>query len=134
MKGEILKAAVKLAEKLGHVFVATSDAGGLPHVAAAGKMTLEPQGRVAVTAWFCPGTMNNLQVNHHIALVVWDANEDFGYQLLGESEKVEDLAFLNGYAPEIEDRTPIPQVERQLLVRVDKIIDFRHAPHSDVEE
>ncbi len=60
--------------------------------------------------------------------------EDTSYQLVGEVEKVEESAFLNGYAPEVEGSSLSPQVERQLLVRVDKVFGFSHAPHSDVEE
>ncbi len=131
---EAIQKALELADKLQHVFVATADAKGLPHVAIAGKLKLESNGRVAVTAWFCPGTVDNLQHNHRIALVVWDAIEDTGYQLVGEVLRMEELAFLDGYAPGIEGPTPSPQVERQLIIRVDMVLAFSHAPHSDVEE
>jgi len=90
--------------------------------------------RVHVAAWFCPGTVANLEENRRISLVVWDPLRDLGYQLLGETEKVEELAMMDGYAPGEEKNPPLPQVERQLTVRVDKITDFRHAPHSDREE
>jgi hypothetical protein len=59
---------------------------------------------------------------------------DNGYQLLGETEKVEDTAIMNGYAPGLEDKSTLPQVERRLLIRVDKIIGFKHSPHTDQEE
>jgi hypothetical protein len=134
MNAETLKKAVMLGEKLGHVFVTTANANGLPHVAAAEKINLEREDHVAVSAWFCPGTMANLQTNQRIALVVWDAKRDVGYQLLGVSEKMEDLAMMNGYSSGLEDQAPLPQVERKLVVRVDKIVDFSHAPHSDIEE
>ena len=129
-----IQRAVALADRLQHVFVATADSKGLPHVAAAGELRLTPAGQLAIAAWFCPGTVINLQDNRRIAIVVWDAAEDTGYQLVGEVEKVEESAFLNGYAPRVEGSAPSPQVERQLLVRVDRVIDFRCAPHSDVEE
>jgi len=135
MKTEILKKAITLAKNVGHVFVATADAAGLPHVAAAGKITLTPdEGRVAVESWFCPGTVANLQSNQHTTLIIWDPNIDNGYQLLGETEKVEDIAIMNGYAFGLEDRSALPQVERRLLIRVDKIIGFRRSPHTDEEE
>ncbi|MBN1180317.1 MAG: pyridoxamine 5'-phosphate oxidase family protein [Anaerolineae bacterium] len=130
----MLSKVVALAEEVGHVLVATADAAGLPHVASAGRLTLAPDGRVLLAEWFCPGTMSNLQQNRRIALVVWNADTDTGYQLLGKVEQVRDLAILDGYAPEQEDESPPPQVERELLVRVDKILDFSHAPHSDVVE
>jgi hypothetical protein len=41
---------------------------------------------------------------------------------------------MDGYAPEEEKGPPLPQIKRQLTVRVEKIIDFRHAPHSDKED
>jgi hypothetical protein len=134
MKKKNLNQAVALAQKLQHVFVATTDGKGLPHMAAAGKLALTPEGRVAVSAWFCPTTVANLERSRWVSLVIWDPKGDIGYQLLGETEKVEEMAMMNGYAPGLESKSPLPQVERKLLVRVDKIIDFKHAPHSDVEE
>jgi hypothetical protein len=65
---------------------------------------------------------------------VWDRKNDTGYQLIGRSEKVEELAMLDGYAPKFDEKITIPQVERRVLVRIDKIIDFKHAPHNDLEE
>jgi hypothetical protein len=134
MKSEMLSKVVALAEEVGHVLVATADAVGLPHVASAGRLTLASDGRVLLAEWFCPGTMSNLQQNRRIALVVWDADTDTGYQLPGKVEQVQDLAILDGYAPEQEGESSPPQVERELLVRVDKILAFSHAPHSDVAE
>lgn len=133
MNEETLKAVARVAEKLGHVFVVTADERGTPHVAIAGKLSLDTEGHVAVTAWFCTSTVSNLQVNKNLSLIVWDSNTDTGYQLLGESEKVEDLAMLDGYVPETEGKSPVPQVERRLLIRVNKITVFTHAPHTDSE-
>lgn len=134
MKPETLKKVVELSSRVNCVLVATADAKGLPHVAAAGMLTMAPDGRVAVQEWFCPATVSNLQDNSCIAIVVWDANKDFGYQLLGQLEGIEDTGILDGYAPEIESQSRMPQVERQLLIRADKIIEFSQAPHSDTEE
>ena len=134
MKPELLNTAVELAEKLKHVFVATADSSGMPHVAAAAKLNQTSKDHVAVTAWFCPGTVANLSENRRISMVVWDAPSDKGYQLLGLVEKIEEIAMMNGYSPEIDETIVMPQVENRLLVRVDKIIAFSHAPHSDLEE
>jgi len=134
MKSGAVQRAVDLGAKLGHVFVATADAKGFPHVAAAGGISPASQGRVAVDAWFCPGTVANLEQNRRIALVVWDPARDEGYQILGVVEEVEEQAIMNGYVPGMGDSTPPPQVERRLLVRVEKTVRFSHAPHSDVEE
>jgi len=134
IKPDIIKSAVVLGQKLGHVFVATADSNGVPHVAAAGRLGLGTDGLLTVAAWFCPGTVVNLEHNSKISLVVWDAAADTGYQLIGNVEKVDETAMLDGYLPEMESTGPSPQVERQLFVKVDKVIGFSHAPHSDLEE
>jgi hypothetical protein len=109
MNQKTLNQAIALAQKLRHVFVATTDAKGLPHMAAAGKLALTPEGRVVVAAWFCPMTVANLQKNRRVSPVIWDPKVDTGYQLLGEAEKVEDIAMMNGYAPGVESQHPLPQ-------------------------
>jgi hypothetical protein len=126
--------AIDLARKLGHVFVATADLSGMPHVAAAARIHKASEENVAVSAWFCPGTVANLDDNRHISLVVWDPPSDRGYQLLGEVVRVDEQAVMNGFSGEGESRPPMPQVERNLIVRVVKILAFSHVPHSDVEE
>lgn len=134
MKPESLTIAIELAKKLEHVFVATVDPSGMPHVATAGKLSQTSEAQVTVAAWFCPGTLANLKKNRKISLVMWDAPSDRGYQLLGKVEKVEEIAMMNGYSPEADKYPPMPQVENRLLVRVNKVIAFSHAPHSDLEE
>ena len=132
MKTETLRQAVELAGKLGHLLVATVGLDGMPHVAAAGKISQNGES-VEVTAWFCPATVENLRSSKAVALVVWDPESDRGYQLLGRAEEVTEVAQLDGYLPELEDRTTLPQVERRLLIRVKAILVFRHGPHSDIE-
>jgi pyridoxine/pyridoxamine 5'-phosphate oxidase len=134
MNVKILKKAIALAEKAGSIFIATVDAHGVPHIAAATKADLTPEGRVAITEWFCPGTIANLQQNFHVSLVIWDKENDSGYQLLGDIENVEDICMLNGYDPKTEGKSAIPQVERRVIVNINKVIDFTHAPHTDREE
>jgi hypothetical protein len=41
---------------------------------------------------------------------------------------------MNGFSPAAELDSPMPQVERKVLVRVDKVLVFSHAPHSDLED
>lgn len=134
MNTEILKKAEQLVVKTRHVFIATADAKGWPHIAAAGKLTFTLEKHVVVTEWFCPSTMANLKVNPRLSLVIWDSATDVGYQMVGEVEEIKDLSMLNGYAPQAEGKTPVPQVERQLLIHIDQVFEFRHAPHTDVEE
>lgn len=134
MTEKALKGFVELAERVGHIFIATANSEGTPHVAAAGKVKLNPEGNVEIRAWFCPGTVSDLELNPRISLVVWDKDADIGYQLLGETHKILDIAVLDGYAPKIEEKMALPQVEKRLLVRADKVIEFKLAPHSDIEE
>ena len=133
MNADALKKALTLARGR-PVFVATADRAGLPHLACAGRLAAAPDGRVLLTEWFCPGTLENLAGNPRMSLVVWDQKADSGYQLLGEVERVEDAAVLDGYTPQAGTAAPLPQVERRLVVRVDSILDFRKAPHTDVME
>jgi hypothetical protein len=47
---------------------------------------------------------------------------------------MKDLEMLNGYSPDLAKKGPIPQVYRELVVQVNQILEFKLAPHSDVEE
>ncbi|MFO7987288.1 MAG: pyridoxamine 5'-phosphate oxidase family protein [Desulfatiglandaceae bacterium] len=134
MHPETLFKAVELANRLSHVFVATADVEGTPHVAAAGGLELESPDHIAVSSWFCPTTVANVEANPRVALVIWDPDSDLGYQILGDTSPPRDTAILNGYSSDLEQKAPIPQIERQLLVRVNNIVAFSHAPHSDKEE
>ena len=132
MRADALKDALKLAEGRA-VFVVTADADGLPHLACAGRLEAGPRQRVLVTEWFCPGTLDNVGLNPRVALVVWDEATDAGYQLLGQVERLQDTAVLDGYVVQ-EEGTAVPQVQRRLVVRVDTVLKFHRAPHTDVEE
>ncbi|MDX9785897.1 MAG: pyridoxamine 5'-phosphate oxidase family protein [Desulfobacterales bacterium] len=133
MKSNLIVKALTLSEKLRHVFIATADGTGLPHMAAAGKIKRISDDRISIEAWFCPGTVENLNQNNRISIVVWEPDPDQGYQLTGKVEKVEELAILNGFSHGIESMHPIPQVERKLIVHVEKTFSFTHAPHNDFE-
>jgi hypothetical protein len=125
--------AVELAGQVGHVLLATADAMGRPHVAAAGRIDLARGDRLVVRAWFCPATVVNLQQNARISLVVWQSREDRGLQLIGHVEEMEDIEVLDGYEPAMDEsgHLPPPQVERRLVVAVGSVLAFSLAPHSD---
>lgn len=134
MKTDVVKKVVALGEKVRHILVATADSGGLPHVAAAGTIDHADGPRIEVSAWFCPGTLANLSENRKLALIVWDPQSDYGYQLLGQMEDMVEVSIMNGFEPESKASAPMPQIERKLLIRVDRVLTFSHAPHSDQEE
>jgi len=133
MNAESFNRIERLAAEVGHVFIATADNKDQPHIAAAGRLAQTPDKHFFVTEWFCPRTLSNLQVNSKLSLVVWDSKIDLGYQIVGELEGIKDIGILDGYAPKIEGKVVVPQVERQLLLHMDKILDFRRSPHTDLE-
>jgi predicted pyridoxine 5'-phosphate oxidase superfamily flavin-nucleotide-binding protein len=133
MKQKLLEEIVEHASSVGAVYFATADAKGVPHIAAAGKLEVAGES-LAVTEWFCPGTMQNLAENKAVSIVVWDDACDAGYQVIGELEKIIDMNIMDGFSAELESGKPLPQVERKLIVRVKEIIDFKLGPHSDTED
>jgi hypothetical protein len=132
-RSELIRKAVDMANRVGYALVATSDRNGLAHVAASRRVEAEPGNRVAVSEWFCPGTLANLQENPQISVVVWDPASDKGYQVIGKSVALEDTAMMDGFSPAVEENPP-PQVERKIRIEVNRILDFSHAPHSDQEK
>jgi len=134
MNLKTLAQAVALAERVGHVFIATANASGRTHLAAARTLSYIPSDQVIVSDWFCPETVKNLHSNRFLSIVAWDAAADLGYQIQGELKAIKDLEMLNGYSPDLEKKPPIPQVDRELLVRVEKVLEFKIRPHSDLEE
>lgn len=140
MNAKKLQDAAQLAGDGAYILIATALAGGgMPHIAIAGRLELCGEGgggqwQVAVTEWFCPGTIGNLEENRNISLAVFDGGSGIGYQLLGQLERIEDMGVLNGYGPAVEQDHPMPQVERRLVVRVEKVLDLTPGPHSDVED
>ncbi|MGA2330612.1 MAG: pyridoxamine 5'-phosphate oxidase family protein [Syntrophales bacterium] len=134
LKTELLEKAVLLAEKTKHVFIASVNGDGIPHLAASKRLSLDAKNNVVLTEWFCPGTMENLiGKNNHLAIAVWDAKKDTGYQLIGKAKKEEDLAYLNGYASDSGKKDSVPQIQRKVTVQVEKILDFKLTPHTDIE-
>lgn len=131
---DVLRKAMVFAESLDHFLIATVAPNGQPHIAVAGELSLNSTGSLEVTDWFCQTTVANLRANPKISVVLWDKKTDLGYQLLGEAERVEDIAILDGFAPELEVSVSLPQVERRLLVRIRTILDFSQRLQSDIEE
>jgi hypothetical protein len=135
MNRKSLTQAAVLAQKGAHLFVTTADPEGYPHVAPAARMKVIPgRGKVELEAWFCPGTLGNLERNDRVDLVVWAPGLNEGYQLLGRNEAVEEIAILDGYDASAIENFQIPQVERRLKIRVEKVLPFRRGAHRDEEE
>lgn len=134
MKMEEIRKAVSDVSWTNPAFIATTDLDGVPHITCAGKLAIENENVLSVTEWFCPGTVANLRRNPNISVAVLDKDTDGGFQFIGMLEKISDVGILDGYAAAVEGKYPIPQVEKQLVVRVKKIMDFSLKPHTDIEE
>jgi predicted pyridoxine 5'-phosphate oxidase superfamily flavin-nucleotide-binding protein len=131
LDAETLGKAVELAGTVKYIFVATANEKGSPHLATAERITMEEGDLVLVTAWFCPQTASNVLINPAISLIVWDSGKDLGFQLVGEVEKVVEVTIQDGFIPG--ETVVYPQIERKLVVRVQNILNFGHAMHSDAE-
>ncbi|MBF0511436.1 MAG: pyridoxamine 5'-phosphate oxidase family protein [Candidatus Omnitrophica bacterium] len=132
MDWDRINKAIEIAEKLQYFFIATADNQGLPHVATAGKLELKSPGTLEMSFWFCPTTIDNLQQNKKVSLVIWDANENSGYQLLGTASDVHVSKVLDRYGSEVEEKERYPQFFMHLTVHVDMVMEFIHALHNDI--
>lgn len=94
---------------------------------------LTPNELLEVSFWLCPRTISNLQVNKNVALIMWEPEENWGFQLLGHVEDMHESGILDGYMPGSDEARYIPQVCWQLHVSVKSIMEFKHALHNDTE-
>ncbi len=134
MSIESIKEAVDLGKRMKHVYVATADSSGFPHLATAGSIEMVSDDQIAVEEWFCPCTAKNVRENPLVSVVSWDSANDVGFQILGNVEKTEEIAIMNGFSPEIEKGPQMPQSESRLLVRVREVLAFSRRPHSDTAQ
>lgn len=114
----------------GGLLIATSGLSGIPHMTSAGQANLEPDDRIGITEWFCPRTLENLMENRNISILIYDPATREGNQMVGVVEDIRDVAVMDGFMPEGEPG--IPQVERELIIRVDAVLDYSHGPHTDI--
>jgi general stress protein 26 len=132
MEPEILEKAKKLLQKVKIVYVSTANKTGVPHIAVEEGMVFLEKSQILFRAWFCFKTLDNLRENPAVSLALLDPKTKQGYQLLGEMEKIEKGAILNGFAPGKEKGwAGYPQAEHQLLIRIQEISLLAAGPHSD---
>jgi general stress protein 26 len=132
MDSEILEKVKQLVKKVGTVYIATADGKGTPHIAASEGMTFTNEGQVLFKAWFCLKTVENLEKNRKLSLAILSPKTREGYQILGEIERIDRGAILDGYGPGNEKKwAGFPQAEHQLLIQVLKVSALTSGPHSD---
>ena len=124
MPEDMLDGFMETFRNTGVVLVATSDPEQGAYVAAARRLETFGPDRLSVQAWWCDRTVANLDANPRLSLVVWDPQSGSGYQLLGECQGVENEAWLDGLAEGERGGAPLPQVERNLVVRVRAVFDI----------
>ena len=131
MDSNRINAAIKIAQKLQYFFIATADGQGVPHVATAGEIAVRSTNTLEISFWFCPKTIENLQKNKKVSLVIWDAEKNAGYQLLGTAEDVLASKASDEDNPG-EEVTNSPRMTLSLTVHVDTAMEFIHALHNDI--
>jgi len=132
LERETLKKVKELVQKLGIVYLATADREGTPHIAASEGVTFTEEGKILFKAWFCLKTVENLAMNRKLSLAILNPKTQEGYQILGEIERIDRGAILDGYGSGREEKgAGYPQAEHQLLIRVQKLASLTSGPHSD---
>ncbi len=115
-------------------YVGTADKMGTVHLAVTGDLKVPDDMHVAFEDWFCHKTLENLKSNPRITVGVVDSRMKKGYQLIGEVERVNIGAILNGFSDQKEEEwSHYPQSTHQLFIRVDRIVELNIGPHSDEE-
>lgn len=131
MNSTQLERAIELGKRVEHFFVALVGAGGFPYVNSARRIEQVAANQFALEEWICPLTVQHLSEHPKMTVLIWDPAADDGYEILGEVLMFESQAVLNGFAPEVERDTYLPQVKRQLIIRAEKITAFSHALRCD---
>jgi hypothetical protein len=131
MNAKQLERAIELGKRIEHFFVALVSGDGFPYVNSARHIEQVADNQFAIEEWLCPLMVEHLSANPKMAVLIWDPAAEDGYEILGEVLMFEDQAFLNGFAPEVEESDDLPQVERKLIVRAEKITAFSHALRCD---
>jgi hypothetical protein len=131
LKADRLERAIRLGKKLEHFFITLVGKDGFPYVNSAREIERVANNQLAIDEWICPLTVMHLSENPKMAVLIWDPKTDDGYEILGEVLMFEGQEFLNGYAPEVEENSYVPQVKRRLILRAERITAFSHALRCD---
>ena len=126
-----LERAIELGKRVEHFLIALVGTDGFPYVNSARQIEPVGDNQLAIEEWICPLTVKHIREHPKIAVLIWDAAGDQGYEILGEVLLYENQAVLDGFVPEVEERGYLPQVKRRLIMRAEKIAAFSHALRCD---
>lgn len=79
------------------VLVATSSLDGVPHLAAAGGLTLVDRETVGLKDWLCFQSLDNLSENPRVAIALMEQDGSGGFQLIGRAKMSQVGELLDGY-------------------------------------
>jgi hypothetical protein len=112
-------------------YVASADDRCQPHLAVSKLIRILDAEHVAFTAWFCPQTAENVAKNPKVAISVWDAAHDHGFQLIGEVTNATVTATVDSWPGPEREYGPISQEERRLTIRVEAVMELKSGMHTD---
>src|SRR6185503_19726353 len=115
-----LRASVRQAQRLGSFRLITRDSRWISFVEYCTTIELCPSGQVAISGWFYPTTLGNLQHNKEICFVVWDTGVKAGTELLGKLVAIDDLVHANGRT----HTSRIPPSKKRLMVKIEQLIEL----------
>ncbi|MBW4054407.1 MAG: pyridoxamine 5'-phosphate oxidase family protein [Proteobacteria bacterium] len=113
------------------VFVATADSFGQPHMAIGEQVTVSGDSVLIFENWFCPSTLQNIECNFRIAIVVVLPDSGKGYQMLGSVIKSTETAIHDEYKQPV-NTLETPQILTRFAVKIDRVLEFTSGVHSDV--
>lgn len=120
----------KFVEDVNYAYVASADHRSRPHLAAGTGLKVPDPDHLVFEAWFCRKTLENVAEVPRLAVVILDRQTGAGYQFLCRVERTNQVAILNGYAPDLEE-PGLPQVETRMVALVEEVLEFSHGPHTD---
>lgn len=126
-----LKHAVELGKEVKHFIIALNGVEGFPYINSARGIEQIAENQVAIEEWICPVTIRDLRNHPEMTILIRHPVEDHGYEILGRVMMFENFAYMNGYAPEIEENAYLPQTKRRLIIRAEKVVAFNHALRCD---
>lgn len=131
MRYRQLEQFMHFAHDVGHLFIATANQDGEPHMAVAGSLIYRSESQIEIDEWFCPQTLANLEHSRLISVAVWDPESDAGMQLSGSVSFAGDEQVLDGYGPDAQKTCGSPQAKKQLVIDIIRIRQFNMQPHTD---
>lgn len=120
----------RLIETASHVFVATADSSGVPHIAIGEQVAITGNSLLVFENWFCPVTLQNIAANTHVSVVVFEPDTGSGYQLICSVARNDNAAIHGGDSAKA---VPVnPEVLTRFTVKIHQVLGLSSGIHSDI--